>query len=212
MKYKCIIFDCDGVLVDSESISNFTLIEMAKTIGETIDEEYAMTHFLGKSLTICFGIIENLAGKRLPENFEEEFRLRTFDAFKTQMKPILGVLELIPKLKVDFCVASNGPAEKIILNLTTSNLIHHFEGKIFSAYDINCWKPNPELYLHAAKTMGYEIHECVVIEDSPTGIRAAKTGGFKVYGLVNDYNKEQLEAENIPLFNNMAKLQEILNQ
>ncbi|MCW2121022.1 HAD family hydrolase [Flavobacterium sp. 7A] len=211
MKYKCIIFDCDGVLVDSESITNLTLIELAKTVGVTMTEKFVMNHFLGKSLAFCFNYIQSQTTQKLPTNFEAEFRERTFQAFKTHLQPIAGVHELLDKLKIDFCVASNGPREKIRLNLTTANLIDKFEGKIFSAYDINSWKPNPELYLHVAKTMGYKVADCVVIEDSPAGAQAALSGGFAVYGYLNSHNKTEFAHMKIPVFEDMKNLDLLLS-
>ncbi|MCG9792614.1 HAD family hydrolase [Flavobacterium algicola] len=211
MKYKCIIFDCDGVLVDSERISNGTLIEMAKSIGVALTESFVMNHFLGKSLAFCFQYIQDQTEKTLPVNFETEFRERSFEAFKTQLLPIPGIHALLEKIKTDYCVASNGPRDKIILNLTTVNLISKFEGKIFSAYDINKWKPNPELYLHAAKTMGYEIEDCVVIEDSTAGAQAGLAGGFATLGYLNSHNQTDFKKLGIPVFENMEKLEELLS-
>ncbi|WP_366187420.1 HAD family hydrolase [Flavobacterium ovatum] len=212
MKYKCIIFDCDGVIVDSESISNLTLIEMAKTVGVILTEAFVMNHFLGKSLAFCFQYIQDQSAEKLPDNFEAEFRERTFHAFKTQLQPIPGIHELLDKIEIDFCVASNGPRDKIKLNLTTVKLIDKFEDKIFSAYDINSWKPNPELYLHAAKTMGYAIEECVVIEDSPAGVQAALAGGFAVFGYLNSHNKNEFSKINIPVFEDMKNLDNLLSE
>ena len=210
MKYKCIIFDCDGVLVDSESISNWTLVTMAKNVGVTLELDFVMTHFLGKSLRFCFDYIQSLAPEKLPENFEEEFRDRTFEAFRTQMQPIPGVHELLSKINIAVCVASNGPAEKIRLNLTTVNLIDRFEGHIFSAYDINSWKPNPELYLYAAKSMGFSVDECVVVEDSFAGVQAVWAGVFKVLGYENNHNKKDFESLKIQTFTEMSTLDTLL--
>lgn len=210
MKYKCIIFDCDGVLVDSESISIGTLVSMAKSHGAILDEMEAHQLFLGKSLEFCFEYIANLAQKKLPDTFEEEFRTRTFESFKKELQPIKGIHELLSKIHVPIAVASNGPADKIRLNLTTTKLIEKFEGAIFSAYDINSWKPNPALYLHAVKTMGFEVKDCVVIEDSPAGVLAALNGGFDVFGFTNHGNFEALQQMNIPLFDDMAQLHLLL--
>lgn len=210
MKYKCIIFDCDGVLVDSEAISIGTLVNMAASHGAIIDENFAHQHFLGKSLEFCFEYIAELANKKLPDDFEEAFRARTFEAFHKELQPIKGIHELLAKIKVPIAVASNGPADKIKLNLTTTKLIDQFNGNIFSAYDINSWKPNPELYLHAAKTMGFEVKDCVIIEDSPAGIQAALAGGFAVFGFTNHANLDALQQMDIPLFDDMANLELLL--
>lgn len=210
MKYKCIIFDCDGVLVDSEKISIGTMVAMAANIGVKLDEESATRLFLGKSLAFCFNYIQSHSDKKLPDNFEEEFRIRSFEAFKSDLKPIEGVHELLNQLEVPFCVASNGPANKIRLNLTTTELIDKFEGNIFSAYDINSFKPDPGLYLHAAKTMGYEVKDCVVIEDSAVGVQAALSGGFDVFGFAQKTNQTHLEQLEIPVFDTMANLLKLL--
>lgn len=210
MKYKCIIFDCDGVLVDSEEISIGTLVSMAKSHGANIEENEAHQLFLGKSLEFCFEYIANLANKELPESFENDFRDRTFEAFAKDLQPTKGIHELLAKVKVPVAVASNGPSDKIRLNLTTTKLIDRFEGAIFSAYDINSWKPNPELYLHAAKTMGFDVKDCVVVEDSPAGVQAALAGGFAVFGFTNHANIDALQQMNIPLFDDMANLDLLL--
>ncbi len=210
MKYKCIIFDCDGVLVDSEFISNSVMVEMANSLGASISREYAIQHFSGRSLQYSFEYIENLLGKKLPEDFERQFRKKTFEAFAQDLKPIKGINDVLTRLKIPFCVASNGPLEKTRLNLTVTNLVHFFEGKMFSAYEIGSWKPKPELFLYAAKSMGFEIRECLIVEDSLSGVRAAKAGGFDVVGFVNKHNEEAFKAENIPLFYDMNTLDNFL--
>ncbi|WP_339654856.1 HAD family hydrolase [Flavobacterium frigidarium] len=210
MKYKCILFDCDGVLVDSEKISIGTLVSMAQELNIPLQEEEAMRLFLGKSLEFCFEYIQSLTDKKLPINFEEDFRTRSFKAFKSNLQPIAGVPQLINKLKVPFCVASNGPADKIRLNLETTHLLEQFEGNIFSAHDINSWKPDPQLYLHAAKTMGFEPKDCVVIEDSPVGVQAAIAGGFAVYGYAPHESEGHFSDYDIPLFDDMNNLYDLL--
>jgi len=210
LKYQCIIFDCDGVLVDSEEISNTILIHMANEIGAEITMEYALENFAGKSLTASFEHIEKLIQKSLPNTFEKEYRRRTFSAFKTDLKPIDGVHHLLDNISIPFCVASSGPVEKIKLNLTTTNLIEKFENRIFSSYEIGSWKPNPEIFLYAAKKMGFEPHQCVVIEDSLAGIKAGIKGGFKVFGFANDTNKTKFKKEGVDVFFNMSELFELL--
>jgi beta-phosphoglucomutase-like phosphatase (HAD superfamily) len=109
-------------------------------------------------------------------------------------------------------VASSGPREKIIRNLTTANLIQYFEGNLFSSYDIQSWKPEPDIFLHAAKSMGFEVHECLVIEDSCTGIQAAKSGGFDVIAFVNDGNTQRFQNENISICFSMKELHNLLSK
>ncbi|MEM8522314.1 HAD family hydrolase [Flavobacterium sp. PL12] len=208
---KCIIFDCDGILVDSESIANQVLLSMAEPFGLKISMEEAVKKFNGRRLNSIFEQIEILINKKLPESFETEFRKRTFEAFKTDLKPIKGVKEFIDSLNINFCVASSGPVEKITLNLTTTGLIEKFENKIFSSYQINSWKPEPETFLHACKQRGFEIEECVVIEDSVAGVIAAVKGGFKVYGLANENNAQDLINEGATVFYSYEELAQILN-
>lgn len=210
MKYKCILFDCDGVLVDSEKISINTLVQMANELGIPLKEQEAMSQFLGKSLEFCFDYIDTLTAVNLPESFESDFRDRSFAAFKTDLKAVDGVPQLLEQIKIPICVASNGPADKIKLNLQTTNLLHHFDGNIFSAYDIDSWKPDPKLYLHAAKTMGFSASDCVVIEDSPVGIQAAIAGGFDVYAYAAHGSEHIFESFSIPIFTHMNALYDLL--
>ena len=208
---KCIIFDCDGVLVDSEIIGNQILLSMAKDFGFKMTIEDAIKNFNGRSLKDSFKYIENLIQKKLPDNFENEYRRLTFEAFKTNLKPIKGVKEFIDSLTVSYCVASSGPIEKINLNLTTTGLIEKFENKIFSSYQINSWKPDPEIFLFASKEMGFKPEECIVIEDSKAGVISAIRGGFKVFGFANENNANELKEEGATIFYSFEELSNLLN-
>ena len=208
---KCIIFDCDGILVDSETIANQVLLSISATFGLKMTMEEAIKNFNGRRLKNIFEQIEKLTGKELPDSFEADFRKQTFEAFKTNLKPIKGVKEFIDKLTVPYCVASSGPVEKITLNLTTTGLIHNFENRIFSSYEINSWKPDPGIFLHACQQMGFEKEECIVIEDSVAGVIAGIKGGFKVYALANENNAQDLVNEGATVFYNYKELEAILN-
>ncbi len=210
MRYKCIIFDCDGVLVDSEAISNKVLVDMFKTVGYHIDIETAIDQFSGLALKNVFEFIEKEIERSLPDNFETTYRKQSYQAFKTNLQPIKGVHSLLERITIPFCVASSGPLKKIKLNLTTTNLINKFEDTIFSCYEINNWKPAPDIFLHAAKVMGFQPSECVVIEDSLAGVTAAKAGGFDVYVLQNESNKKTLKNVDVPIFTNMGELDSLL--
>lgn len=210
--YKCIIFDCDGVLVDSEAIANRVLVDMANEVGANIDLDYGLKNFKGKSLTQCFTIIVALSGntKALNTNFETEFRQRSFKAFNTEIKPVKGVESVLQQLDIPFCVASNGPQHKIKLNLELTGLINYFNENVFSAYTINKWKPEPDLFLWAAKTMGFSPDECLVIEDSLAGVKAARAGGFDVFGYTEQDYHNVLQPEATTTFNDMKDLLDMI--
>lgn len=210
MEIKCIIFDCDGVLVDTEKIGNGILLEMASAHGFKMELEEAYRSFNGRSLKDCFLHIEEAIAQKLPENFESDYRTKSFEAFKTQVKPMEGVISFIEELQIPYCVASSGPLDKMRLNLEVAGLIDKFENKMFSSYQINSWKPEPGIFLHAAKQMGFEVKDCVVIEDSKAGVIAARRGGFKVYGFANGFNNDDLEKEGAILFESYEELKALL--
>lgn len=209
-KYKCIIFDCDGVLVDSEPISIQVLVDIANSYGTNIDLAYGMKHFKGSFFESCKNKISRLTEEEIPDTLEEEYRLKSFEAFKANMKPVEGIKDVIDNLTIPFCVASSGPENKIKLNLELSGLLPYFESKIFSCYTIQKWKPDPAVFLWAAETMGFKPHECLIIEDSLSGVQAAKNGGFDVFGFTaHDYDNE-LNSIATKTFNNMNQLLKLL--
>ncbi len=209
MKYKCtilvlpkkmqtkfIIFDCDGVLVDTEAISTRVLAEEARKLGAQLSDEEALDIFTGTSYDFVFSFIQKRLGKDLPENFEKIYRDRTFKEFEKNLQPIPNIHKVIQQLKLPFCVASNAPAYKVNFNLKLVNLFPFFEGKIFSAYQVKAWKPDPTLFLTAAKTFGFKPNECLVIEDSPAGVQAAVAGEMRVLGYANSDAKKEKLAKN----------------
>lgn len=210
MKYKCIIFDCDGVLVDSEAISNQVIVDLANTNGAAIDLAYAIKYFAGTSLSYVRKSIEQIIQKPLPDSFEKEYRFRSFEKFRSEIRPVKGIPELLDRLQIPFCVASNGPTNKIILNLELTGLLHHFSGKIFSAYEIDQWKPDPLLFITAAKTMGFEPQDCLVVEDSLSGVKAAIAGGFDVYALCTEQKEMVFSSLGAKTVRSIEELQEIL--
>lgn len=209
---KCIIFDCDGVLVDSEPIGNRILLSMAGQHGLEMTMEQSLKEFSGRGLKDCLLKIENILNKKLPDDFTEEFRSKTYAAYKAELKPVKGVLEFINTLKIEYCVASSGPMEKIRMNLALTGMIDKFENKMFSSYQINSWKPDPEIFLFAADEMGFSVNECFVIEDSRAGVISAVKGGFKVFGFGNEKNRSELEDEGAIVFYDFENLSEIMSE
>jgi HAD superfamily hydrolase (TIGR01509 family) len=212
-KPGCIIFDCDGVLVDSEVIGVKVLLDMASEYGVTMDLQEAVEEFSGIRLKEGIKMLQQKANSPFPEDFEQAFRKRSYEVFKTEMRPVNGIKEVLDSLTIPFCVASSGPVEKMKLNLTITGLLPYFEegNRIFSGYDINSWKPDPGIFLHAAEQMGFSSADCVVIEDSKAGVIAAHKGGFKVYGYAKPFNGEELKKEGATVFYEMKELSGILH-
>lgn len=207
---QCVIFDCDGVLVDSEILSNRVLLDMGRAHGLDMTLEQAITDFGGRGLKECFSLIEQRAGCTLPEDFIHTFRSRTYEVFHRELQPVKGMPEFLDTLTLDRCVASSGPPEKIRLSLSITGLIGAFMNNIFSSYDIKSWKPEPGIFLHAARSMGYEVGECVVIEDSVAGVQAAVAGGFRVFGLAHSYNEAHLREAGAHVFHDVSELNGLL--
>jgi HAD superfamily hydrolase (TIGR01509 family) len=208
-KLKCIIFDCDGVLVDSEPIAIQVLIDMAQPLGFKISLEEGIKLFSGQSLPYCFAHIEKQIEKKLPEDFEVAYRTTSFQKFEKEIQAVAGVkdfLDSIPEIAI--CVASSGPIDKIELNLKLTKLLPYFNHNLFSCYTIQKWKPEPDIFLYAAQSMGFSVDECIVIEDSEMGVKAALGGGFKTYCYQNDISKQTNTS--VHYFNHFNALKEQL--
>ncbi len=179
MKIECVIFDLDGTLVDSEGLCNRAFLDRLPELEFTVDE--LVSRYRGKKLAPILEDIGRVIGRSLPEKFEKEYRARVAELFDSDLKPMPGVLEMLESLDYPFCVASSGPLEKIRKALEVSALDSFFGDNIFSSYVVGTWKPEPGLFLHAAKTMGYAAVSCAVVEDSPPGIQAAIAAKMKAF-------------------------------
>lgn len=177
---QLVIFDCDGVLVDSEAIANQLLIDMAADLGVHVDSEEAHVEFVGLKLADCVGLMEREAKRELPPTFIDDFRAALSVVMESELQPIPGIYNALEQINNLKCVASNATRSKIEQALRITRLRDFFESRIFSAYDISAWKPEPDLFLHAAQSMGVAPNACVVVEDSRPGIEAAMAAGMRV--------------------------------
>jgi HAD superfamily hydrolase (TIGR01509 family) len=177
-----VIFDCDGVLVDSERLSHAVLRDMIAEYGVQLSLEQTLGYFMGTSTERCLEVLVELIGRSAPADFLAQFRDRSFDAFRQALTPVAGAQELLATLPHRYCVASNGPREKMRFTLGHTGLLPLLEDRLFSAQDVKRPKPAPDLFLHAAATFAVEPADCVVIEDSATGIVAARSAGMRVLG------------------------------
>ena len=207
MNYELVIFDCDGVLVDSESIANRIMAEEAIKLGAKITPEQAELHLSGGSMAASVAYIESLIDRNVPDDFVSIYRRRSFEAFQAELKMVEGIDKVLHSLSKPYCVASNGPRNKIEFNLGLTGLLSLFEQRIFSAYDIGTWKPDPEFYLHVARQLNTSPEHCIVIEDSKYGVRAAHGAGMKVFGYAPHLHRnDELEAEGAVVFESMHQL------
>ncbi|HZG07232.1 MAG TPA: HAD family hydrolase [Streptomyces sp.] len=186
MRYDLVIFDNDGVLVDSEPISNRILAAYLTELGHPTTYEDSIRDYMGAAMHRIHDLILERSGQRLPDDFDDVFHGRVFDAFRRDLRPVAGVDEVLEGLEaegVPYCVASSGSHERIRVALKTTGLYERFgEKRIFSSQDVGRGKPAPDLFLHAAEVMGVPAGRCVVVEDSPLGVQAAVAAGMDVYG------------------------------
>ena len=185
MSGALVIFDCDGVLVDSERLSHQVLQQMLAEHGVAIGFDEAVQRFIGTSLPVCLARVAELLQAPLPEGFAEQFALRTRQAFEGGLCAVPGVqavLDALDALGVPFCVASNGNHAKVNFTLGHTGLLPRFAGRIFTAEDVAHAKPAPDLFLLAARTLGVDPARTTVVEDTPTGIRAARAAGMRAIG------------------------------
>lgn len=199
---ELIIFDCDGVLVDTEPTTNRLLAEVITEAGWPVSTEDSIRQFKGTDLNHVVTMVEERVGRPQP-GLLTIYRERMFEAFEAGIDPIKGASELLDRLDQlaadggpRRCVASNGPPNKMEASLGSAGLLGRFDhaGKprLFSAYEIEVWKPEPDLFLHAAEQMGANIDRCVVIEDSVTGVVAANRAGMPVIALAGLTEAETL--------------------
>ena len=191
---KLIIFDCDGVLVDSEALGNNIFAELLASYGYRITSDETVVRFRGMKLADCLEILERETSIKLPDTFEVDLRRRMSFTFREHLRPVVGATQLVRSLRIPFCVASSGPRRKVEENLRTTKLYPHFEEKIFSSYDVDSWKPEPGLFLHAAAHFGVAPSECAVVEDSFVGVSAGIAAKMQVLALDVFGDDESLSA------------------
>ncbi|MFD9292414.1 HAD family hydrolase [Streptomyces sp. NPDC060030] len=214
MRYELVIFDNDGVLVDSEPISNTVLAGYLTELGHPTSYEESLRDFMGAAIHRVHDLVEERTGEKLPEDFDEELHRRTLTAFQQErLAAVEGVDELLGSLVADgvaYCVASSGSHQKIAAGHRNTGLDQWFEEEwIFSSEDVGQGKPAPDLFLHAAERMGVAPERCVVIEDSPLGVEAARAAGMDVYGFTSMMPADRLSGVT-GHFSDMRQLPELL--
>lgn len=213
MRYDLVIFDNDGVLVDSEPISNRLLAEYLTELGHPTSYEDSIRDYMGSAMHRIHDLIEERTGQRLPADFDGVFHTRVFAAFERELKAVGGAADVLERLAgegVRYCVASSGSHERIRVGHRTTGLDRWFgDGRIFSSQDVGRGKPAPDLFLYAAERMGVAPERCVVVEDSPLGVQAAVAAGMDVLGFTAMTPADRLAGAN-QLFSDMRELAGLL--
>lgn len=199
MKYDLVIFDCDGTLVDSEPVTMRLICKMMQEMGIELAFNEALEDFAGKNMMHITTYMESQIGSFDKVAFEKDYRHRCIQVFKDELEIVPGVDDLIKQLPVPYCIASNGPKEKMDVTLSVTGLIDLFDpNHIFSAYDFQKWKPDPTLYQSVLAYFDCSPECAVVIEDTMPGIMGAVNAGIDTiaYNPKNEMELNQSEAKN----------------
>ena len=183
----CVIFDCEGTLVDSEILCCRALSLVFGEFGADLSVEQAMSYFVGGKLADILNDTQRRLGINVSLDVLEPLYRKTLkQLFEQELKPMEGVVETLTALDskgISYCVASNGPKDKTIHALELTGLDGYFKGKVFSAFDTNSWKPEPDLILYSAMSMGFRVNECLYVDDTPKGLEAGVKAGMRTIQL-----------------------------
>ena len=209
--FELVIFDCDGVLVDSERIAVRVEAEFLAELGWPLSQAEIVERFMGRTTEHMDEAIEAQLGSRLPGDWRDQFQRRYREAFAAELVPVDGVLDALDQIAVPTCVASSGSHDKLRFTLGHTGLYERFEGRIFSGYEVANGKPAPDLFLHAAARMGAGPARCAVVEDSLYGVLAARAAGMRVFGYAGGLTPaDRLEGEATVVFEDMRELPRLL--
>jgi len=208
---QLVIFDCDGVLVDSERIAVRIDAELLAELGWPLSEAEVVERFMGRTHQDMIETIEAEIADLEP-GWDVEFDRRYREALDAELEPVDGVVEALDAIAAPTCVASSGSHEKIRFTLGRTGLYERFAGRIFSAADVARGKPAPDLFLHAARTLGAEPAACAVVEDSRYGVQAARAAGMRVLAYGGGLTpRDQLAGPATVVFDDMRELPRLLD-
>jgi HAD superfamily hydrolase (TIGR01509 family) len=209
--FDLVIFDCDGVLIDSERIAVRVDAIVLERLGWPLSDEEIIERFMGRSEAYMTGEIERAIGRTLPAGWEGEFAPLYREALKAELEPVDGVIETLDAISTPTCVASSSTHERLRFTLGLTGLYDRFDGRIFSSMDVTNGKPAPDLFLHAAATLGAEPARCAVVEDSRYGVEAARAAGMHAFGYAGGLTAaERLAGPATTVFHDMRELPALL--
>ena len=204
------IFDCDGVLVDTELIANRVLASLLTEAGIPTTFDDCMQDYRGRAMTSVIAAATERLGAPLPFDVAERYYAEVKAVFRRELEPVPGVIAALDRIDLPSCVASSGPHHKMEVTLRHTGLWDRFEGRIFSASEVGTGKPAPDLFLHAARQMGFDPATTAVVEDSLPGIQAACAAGMRALAFARHTGADVLAAAGGETFEDMAELPELL--
>jgi HAD superfamily hydrolase (TIGR01509 family) len=208
---ELVIFDCDGVLLDSERLAVKVDVLVLRQLGWPLSEADVIDRFVGRSDEFMQSALEEHLGRKLPANWAAPFEPLYRQAFESELAPVDGVINALDRITIPTCVASSSSHQKLRYTLGLVGLYKRFEGRIFSASDVANGKPAPDLFLHAAEQMGVEPARCMVVEDSRYGVEAARRAGMRVLAFAGGLTRaELLEGPSTIVFYDMRELPKLL--
>jgi HAD superfamily hydrolase (TIGR01509 family) len=207
---EAVIFDCDGVLVDTELVSNTVLAGLLTEAGLPTTLELCLRDYRGRSLHSVMELAERRHGAPLPADIPERYYAAAEARFAAELEPVAGIVAALDEIDLPMCVASSGPHHKMAVTLRATGLWERFEGAIFSATEVAQGKPAPDLFLHAAQAMGFDPARTAVVEDSVPGVLAARAAGMRALAFAADTDAGALAAAGGEVFDDMARLPGLL--
>jgi HAD superfamily hydrolase (TIGR01509 family) len=208
---ELVIFDCDGVLVDSEPIAIRIDARIFAEFGMSMSEEEIVDRFVGRSPSVTRDAIEQHLGHPLPEDFDARSLAMFNEAYERGLEPIDGITQALDQITSRTCVASSSEPDRLDYKLKRTGLYDRFAGRIFSAAEVEHGKPAPDLFLHAARQMGVSPAECAVVEDSQYGVQAARAAGMAAFGYAGSVTPARmLEGPGTTVFDDMRELPRLL--
>jgi HAD superfamily hydrolase (TIGR01509 family) len=205
-----VIFDCDGVLVDTEHISNRVLADLLSEAGLPTTFEDCMRDYRGRAMESVLSLATRRLGGPLPAELSDRYYAQVEAVFARELQPVPGIVGALDRIVLPSCVASSGPHHKMAVTLRRTGLWERFEGRIFSASEVEHGKPAPDLFLHAARRMGFDPAATAVVEDSVPGIEAARAAGMRALAFARHTDPELLAAAGGEPFADMAQLPGLL--